>query len=97
MNRRHHQPTRNSSTQSLRGQRGGQFSTSSSRGNTYDLDNEYETSGQYQSENRANYSGASTSWGDDAYESGRAPTFRELTTIALKPMTAIELRRDSHR
>lgn len=79
MNRRHQgqQPTRNASTSSLNRQRGGQFNATSSYGQNYDQDQDYETSGQYRNENRANYSGTTSSWGDDAYEAGRAPSFRD--------------------
>ena len=79
MNRKHQgqQPTRNASTSSLNRQRGGQFNSTSSYGQNYDQDQEYETSGQYRNENRANYSGTTSSWGDDAYEAGRAPSFRD--------------------
>lgn len=71
MNRRHQgQPTRNSSTQSLKGQRGGQFSS-------HHIDQDYEVSGQYRNENRANYSGSNSSWGDDDMEAGRAPSYRD--------------------
>ncbi|AUN99251.1 BON domain-containing protein [Bacteriovorax stolpii] len=79
MNRRHQgqQPTRNASTSSLNRQRGNQFNSTSSYGQNYDQDQEYETNGQYRNKNRANYSGTTGSWGDDAYEAGRAPSFRD--------------------